>query len=187
MDFSNFKGATNFNDNNKGGNNNFGFANAGGNNTTPKEPKTKREIRIIKGSPASGKSTVLILTKTEEKNIIFQMAKQQGTTQDKNGRQLPKFNYDNKIYFSLSDAEAGQILVSLNKIYLTGQPEKLQFPHQTAKEPKNIDFSFSVYNNKIQCSVAVYVKNNQEKNVSIFLSDAELEILRHNLIAQITL
>lgn len=173
------------NENTNGGNSNFGNSNV--------KPKTleynekRKEVRIIKGSPKANKASVFIMNKTESGEIIFQMAKQAGTTQDKNGRLLPKFDYEKKVYFSLSDQEAGTIISTINKLMLMGKAEKITLPHQTAKEPKNIIFDFSIYDGKAQCGVSVLVSKDNSKNVSIFLSEGDLIILKENLKSQITL
>lgn len=148
--------------------------------------ENKREIRFIKGSPKSNKATCLIMSTTKD-GLIFQGAKQSGTVQDKQGRLLPKFNYDTKLFFTFSETEMAKIVKTLNKLFFSPTEIELKFPHMVGKEPKNINLKFSLYNGQLQCGLNVYVPSNTEKNFSIYLDEDELEILKLNFAKQITL
>lgn len=138
------------------------------------------EIRIVK------KNSIIILSPTD-RGIIIEMANQKGT-QVINNKSFPKFDYDNKIIFSFSDYEASKIVRMIEKQFLSGGfNAELKFPHLATKEAKNIVLNFSLYNNNIQCSVAVFVVNSKNKNSQIYLDENELEILKENLRSQYTL
>lgn len=162
-------------------------ASFGGQNITPQQNFDRKEIRFIKGSPKANKSTCLIMSKAKDGGLIFQGAKQAGTVNDKNGKMLPKFDYNTKLYFSFSETEMANIVLTLNKLFFQPAEIELKFPHMAGKEPKNIVLKFNLYQGKLQCGFSVYVQSNPEKNFSIYLDDAELEILKQNFIKQITL
>jgi hypothetical protein len=137
------------------------------------------EIRIVK-------KTVFIMTITD-KGPIFEMANSIGT-QNINGQELPKFDYDNKVIFKFSDYEAAKIVRMIDKQFLSGGfPAEIKLTHYNAKEPKKINLIFSLFKDNIQCGFSIYVKDNQNKNVQIYLDENELEILKENLKLQYTL
>lgn len=131
------------------------------------------QIRIVKKS-------ILIMSLTK-KGLLFEMANQDGY-QNINGRTLPKFDYVNKVIFSFSDYEAAQIVREIEKQFLSGGYEnKLTFKHLTTEEPKNIILNFSLYKNNVQCGISIFVQNKENKNVQMYLDEAEIEMLKENL------
>lgn len=185
MSFQNFNDFTSGNNMDYSTSSNTSF---GGQSTSNNQSfENKKEIRFIKGSPKANKSTCLILSKTKDGGIIFQGAKQAGTTNDKQGRMLPKFDYSTKLFFSFSEVEMANVVLTLNKLFFQPGEVELKFPHMAGKEPKNIVLKFSLYQGKLQCGFSVYVPSNADKNFSIFLDESELEILKQNFIKQITL
>ncbi|MGL5711113.1 MAG: hypothetical protein ACRCW9_09785 [Cetobacterium sp.] len=144
----------------------------------------QREIRFIKGNPAGGKATCLIMKRTNTGEIIFQAAKQIGTIEN-GGKVLPKFDYETKLFFTLNEIEAARIVLTLDRLFFNPQEIELKFPHMVGKEPKNINFKFSLYQGKIQCGLNIYVPSNTAKNFSVYLDENELEVLKLNLIKTI--
>lgn len=137
------------------------------------------EIRIVKKA-----IFIMILT---DKGPIFEMANSIGT-QNINGKLLPKFDYDNKVVFKFNDYEAAKIVRMIEKQFLSGGfPAEIKLAHYNAKEPKTISLNFSLFKENVQCGLSIYLKDNQNKNVQIYLDENELEILKENLKLQYTL
>lgn len=131
-----------------------------------------KQIRIVK-------KTTLIFTATD-KAILFEMANEKNK-EFVNGRELIRFDYDNKIIFSFSDYEAAQIVRMIEKQFQTGGFNfELRFPHLQTKEPKNIQLQFSMYRNNIQCGLSVFTTTTNKRS-QIYLDENELELLKEFL------
>lgn len=137
------------------------------------EFNTLRASKDIKG-------VKLVLKPTENGQITFQMARQNGFNQ--NG--LPTFDYNNSFFFVFSDIEIASIVRAIEKQFRnfdlnTGVLVKeLTFSHLNAKKPKNIKIAFSVYNEQLQCRLSCYPQYNNEQPISIYLNEAETECLK---------
>lgn len=134
-------------------------------------------------SSKDGKGTKLILKPTENGEIIFQMAKQNGTT--KNGLQtLPTFDYKNSVFFGFNDIEMAKIVRTIEKQFINYSlstedlvPE-LVFPHMNSPVPKTIKFAFTIYNGKLQCTLSCLFSEGTGTNMMIYLNEEELECIK---------
>jgi hypothetical protein len=145
--------------------------------------KNRKEFRTLRRNK-SGVGSIVILSPTVDGTVIFQTAKQEGTTPD---GKFPKFNYANKQFFAFNDLECAKIVRAIEKEFLffdtTGgtKETKLVFHHKASSDPKIISFSFSVYNNNIQCGLQVNNGNDKNKSTSIYINEEELEIIKEML------
>lgn len=130
-----------------------------------------------------GKGTKLILKPTETGEVIFQMAKQNGTI--KNGPQtLPTFDYKNSSFFGFADIEMAKIVRTIEKQFINYSlsteelvPE-LVFPHMNSKAPKTIKFAFTIYNGKLQCTLSCLFSEGAGTNMTIYLNEEEIECIK---------
>lgn len=144
--------------------------------------REKIEFRTLRSNKA-GNGNIFIATLFPNGAISFEMARQKGFIAGGDGRQLPKFDYENtKINFALSDIEAAQVVTAYHKQLLQGpHPREIKFPHMSAAVPKNILFKF-VPNNVGEMQLQVMVSEaNSDKNAMIYLNEAETEIIVANL------
>lgn len=169
--------------NNNYSNNGNNFSNGGNNNNMNNQGNNNNFVKPREMKFVSLKS-ILQMQLSKDGSIIFQIANASGTTQN-GGKNLPVFDYSTKMYFGFSNVEAATIVLNIEKFLANPKNFKMSFPHNAGRDPKTIEMNFSLYNNQIpQCGIAVYCKNNEQRKGSIYLKEAELEIIKENLKAQ---
>jgi|GEM_PF-6369578 len=136
------------------------------------------QIQICK---PGNNGTVLQATLTKKCVLLFTMAKQIGVTPDRKA----KFDYDNKMITYFSDTEAAQVILGIEKA-LHGIYTNIKMPHLTSNDPKNIQLEFSDYNGNAQCKFSL-ISTTGKGMYSIYLNEAEMYLIMHNLKEQISL
>lgn len=122
------------------------------------------------------------LTATSSGDVLITLARQKGVVNN-----LPEFDYQNSLKTGFSDLEASKISLMIQRQLMSGGFEaKLDFPHLNAVVPKNIQLKFTKYNEKPQCSFAIYPQNQNAKPAIIYLTEEEMYILKINLDKQIS-
>lgn len=129
-----------------------------------------KQIRIVR-------KNILIISITK-KGVIFEIAEPEGQKQTINGKVLPKFDYNNKIIFSLGDFEAAKVVRTIERVLFNPFNTCIKFPHYETKNPKTINFEFGMYKDRIQCGLTVF---SNDRNIKIFLSEEEMEVLKEVL------
>lgn len=127
------------------------------------------QLQFVKGTRNITGSVLQLAPSKSTGDLLITLAPQIGF--DNN---LPKFDYNNKAIFNLSELEIAQVC----DLHASGQEGKVNFPHMNARDPKTIVFENNVYNGNLQFKLTV-IRNG--KAISFFFSKAEADVFVKNL------
>ena len=127
------------------------------------------QLKFVKGTKNNTGSSMQIAPSKTTGDLLITLAPQMGFEGN-----LPRFDYNNKAIFNLSELEIAQV----SNLYNSNQEGKITFPHMNAKDPKTIIFENVFYNNNIQLKLTV-IRNG--KAISFFFSKAESDVFIKNL------
>lgn len=126
------------------------------------------QLQFLKGTK-NNTGSVLQLRPTKTGELIFELAPQMGYE-----GHLPRFDYNSKFVFTLSEFEIAQI----SDLYSSGQEGKINFPHLNAREPKTIIFENNFYNGNLQFKLTVLKEG---KAINYFFTKTESDVFIKNL------
>lgn len=124
------------------------------------------QLQFVKRTKNNTGSILQLMPSKSTGDLLIILAPQIGFENN-----LPRFDYNSKAVFSLSETETAQVC----SLYNSNQVGQVSFPHMNAKDPKTIIFESSVYNNNLQFKLTVirngkalsYFFNREESNVFI--------------------
>lgn len=127
------------------------------------------QLQFVKGNRNVTGSVLQLAPSKSTGDLLITIAPQMGYENN-----LPKFDYNSKAIFNLSELEIAQV----SDLYNSRQEGKVNFPHMNARDPKTIIFENSVYNGNLQFKLTV-IRNG--KAISFFFSKAESDVFMKNL------
>lgn len=127
------------------------------------------QLQFVKGTKNNTGSVLQLIPSKKTGDLLITLSPQMGYENN-----LPRFDYNSKVIFNLSELEIAQV----SNLYNSNQEGKVSFPHMNAKDPKTIIFENVFYNNNIQSKLTV-IRNG--KAVSFFFSRAESDVFIKNL------
>lgn len=127
------------------------------------------QLQFVKGTKNNTGSVLQLIPSRKTGDLLIALSPQMGYENN-----LPRFDYNSKVIFNLSELEIAQV----SNLYNSNQEGKVSFPHMNAKDPKTIIFENVFYNNNIQSKLTV-IRNGRA--VSFFFSRAESDVFIKNL------
>lgn len=125
--------------------------------------------QFVKGNKNNTGSILQLNISKKNGEMLITIAPQQGM----DGK-LPRFDYNKKSIFNLSEEEIIQTL----DLYKSKKEGEVAFRHLNANNPKTIVFRNSIYNGEIQFSL--FVKQN-DTGITFFFNSVEARVFLKNL------
>lgn len=133
--------------------------------------------QFVKGNRNNTGSILQLSVSPKTGDLMVTLAPQNGYNNN-----LPTFDYNRKLVFSLSEEEIIKVL----NLYKSQQVGTVSFPHFNAKNPKSINFETAIYNGSIQLKIYVHLKN-ENYGIGFFFNNEEAQVFLRNLEKSITL